>query len=70
MELIIGDAVLSNPFQWTVATINLKFSESSSIGRADKNALYEDESDIYTTKPEIKVQLVFYSQLILEQFHT
>ncbi|KAK1126539.1 hypothetical protein K0M31_004172 [Melipona bicolor] len=54
VELIIGDAVLSNPFQWTVATINLKFPESSSIGRADKNALYKDKSNIYTTKPEIK----------------
>ncbi|CAD1475018.1 unnamed protein product [Heterotrigona itama] len=54
VELIIGDAVLSNPFQWTVATINLKFPEPSSIGRADRNALYKYKSNIYTTKPEIK----------------
>lgn len=27
VELIVGDAILTNPFQWTVATVNLKFPE-------------------------------------------
>lgn len=30
VELIVGDAILTNPFQWTVATVNLKFPDPSS----------------------------------------
>lgn len=55
VELIVGDAVLSNPFQWTVATVSLKFPEQSSTEQADKNVFYKHKSNIYTTKPEIKV---------------
>ncbi|XP_017875714.1 dolichyl-diphosphooligosaccharide--protein glycosyltransferase subunit 2 [Ceratina calcarata] len=52
VELIVGDAVLSNPFQWTLATIALKFPEAPASDRADKGVLYK--SSVYTTKPEIK----------------
>ena len=54
VELIVGDAVLSNPFQWTVATVSLKFPEQSSTERADKKVFYKHKPNIYTTKPEIK----------------
>ncbi|CAK9832070.1 Dolichyl-diphosphooligosaccharide--protein glycosyltransferase subunit 2 [Anthophora retusa] len=54
VELIVGDAVLSNPFQWTVATVNLKFPETTLTERADKGVLYKYKSNVYTTKPEIK----------------
>ncbi|XP_003707065.1 oligosaccharide transferase delta subunit isoform X2 [Megachile rotundata] len=54
VELIVGDAVLSNPFQWTVATVTLKFPEPISTERADKGVLYKYKSNIYETKPEIK----------------
>ncbi|XP_076282392.1 oligosaccharide transferase delta subunit [Lasioglossum baleicum] len=30
VELIVGDAILTNPFQWTVATVNLKFPDPTS----------------------------------------
>lgn len=54
VELIIGDAILSNPFQWTVATVSLKFPEPSSSERTDKNVFYKSKSNVYSTKPEIK----------------
>ncbi|XP_017764697.1 PREDICTED: dolichyl-diphosphooligosaccharide--protein glycosyltransferase subunit 2 [Eufriesea mexicana] len=54
VEMIIGDAVLSNPFQWAVATVNLKFPEASSTERADKSVSYKYKSNVYTTKAEIK----------------
>ena len=53
VELIVGDAVLSNPFQWTIATVSLKFPEPTSIERADKS-VSKYKSNIYETKPEIK----------------
>ncbi|CAK9802668.1 Dolichyl-diphosphooligosaccharide--protein glycosyltransferase subunit 2 [Anthophora quadrimaculata] len=54
VELIVGDAVLNNPFQWTVATVNLKFPETTLAERGDKGVLYKYKSNVYTTKPEIK----------------
>ncbi|XP_043791142.1 dolichyl-diphosphooligosaccharide--protein glycosyltransferase subunit 2 [Apis laboriosa] len=54
VELIIGDAILNNPFQWTVATVSLKFPEPSSSERTDKNVFYNSKSNVYSTKPEIK----------------
>ncbi|CAK9817517.1 Dolichyl-diphosphooligosaccharide--protein glycosyltransferase subunit 2 [Anthophora plagiata] len=54
VELIVGDAVLSNPFQWTVATVNLKFPEPTLTEKADKGVLYKYKWNVYTTKPEIK----------------
>ncbi|PBC25803.1 dolichyl-diphosphooligosaccharide--protein glycosyltransferase subunit 2 [Apis cerana] len=54
VELIIGDAILSNPFQWTVATVSLKFPEPSLSERTDKNVFYKSKSNVYSTKPEIK----------------
>lgn len=55
VELIVGDAILGNPFQWTVATVSLKFPESTSpTERIVKNALYKQKSNVYTTKPEIE----------------
>ncbi|XP_006611989.1 dolichyl-diphosphooligosaccharide--protein glycosyltransferase subunit 2 [Apis dorsata] len=53
VELIIGDAILNNPFQWTVATVSLKFPEPSSSERTDKNVFYKSKSNVYSTKPEI-----------------
>ncbi|KOC70802.1 Dolichyl-diphosphooligosaccharide--protein glycosyltransferase subunit 2 [Habropoda laboriosa] len=55
VELIVGDAVLSNPFQWTVATVNLKFPERTLTERGvDKSVFYKYKSNVYTTKPEIQ----------------
>ncbi|XP_076753479.1 oligosaccharide transferase delta subunit [Xylocopa sonorina] len=54
LELIVGDAVLSNPFQWTVATVSLKFPEPTSTERADKSVFYKYKSNVYTTQQEIK----------------
>ncbi|GAB1868025.1 Dolichyl-diphosphooligosaccharide--protein glycosyltransferase subunit 2 [Camponotus japonicus] len=53
MELIVGDAVISNPFRFNIGTVTLKFPELTSIESADKSAFYK-EKDMYTTKPEIK----------------
>ncbi|XP_076637139.1 oligosaccharide transferase delta subunit [Colletes latitarsis] len=54
VELIVGDAILNNPFQWKVATVTLKFPELTSAERVDKNIASKHKSDIYSTKPEIK----------------
>ncbi|XP_031843739.1 oligosaccharide transferase delta subunit [Nomia melanderi] len=54
VELIVGDAILTNPFQWTVATVNLKFPESVSTERVDKSVSYKRKSNVYTTKAEIQ----------------
>ncbi|KZC05031.1 PREDICTED: dolichyl-diphosphooligosaccharide--protein glycosyltransferase subunit 2 [Dufourea novaeangliae] len=54
VELIVGDAILSNPFQWTVATVNLKFPEPTSNERIDKSTSYQHKTNVYTTKPEIQ----------------
>ncbi|XP_011269845.1 dolichyl-diphosphooligosaccharide--protein glycosyltransferase subunit 2 [Camponotus floridanus] len=53
MELIVGDAVISNPFRFNIGAVTLKFPELSSVEGADKSAFYK-EKDMYTTKPEIK----------------
>jgi hypothetical protein len=49
MELIVGDAVLSNSFSWEVADVVLKFSDSIPASN-----LVRDQY-LYTPKPEIKV---------------
>ena len=54
VELIVGDAILSNPFQWTVATVSLKFPESTSVERTDKPVSHKHKFNVYMTKPEIK----------------
>ncbi|KYQ60019.1 Dolichyl-diphosphooligosaccharide--protein glycosyltransferase subunit 2, partial [Trachymyrmex zeteki] len=54
MELIIGDAVISNPFQFNIGTVTLKFPEPISTEGADKNISYKQKPNVYTTKPEIK----------------
>lgn len=54
MELIVGDAVISNPFRFNIGTVTLKFPELTSTEGADKSAFYK-EKDMYITKPEIKV---------------
>ena len=54
VELIIGDAVLSNSFQWTLATVNLKFPEGSASDVAEKST-YKQKPNVYSMQPEIKV---------------
>ncbi|KYN32281.1 Dolichyl-diphosphooligosaccharide--protein glycosyltransferase subunit 2 [Trachymyrmex septentrionalis] len=54
MELIIGDAVISNPFQFNIGTVTLKFPEPTSMEGTDKNISYKQKPNVYTTKPEIK----------------
>ncbi|XP_018397235.1 PREDICTED: dolichyl-diphosphooligosaccharide--protein glycosyltransferase subunit 2 [Cyphomyrmex costatus] len=54
MELIIGDAVISNPFQFNIGKVTLKFPEPTSMEGADKNISYKQKPNVYTTKPEIK----------------
>lgn len=55
MELIIGDAVISNSFRFNIGTVTLKFPEPSSTEGVDKSASYKQKPNVYTTKPEIKV---------------
>ncbi|KAL2728266.1 dolichyl-diphosphooligosaccharide--protein glycosyltransferase subunit 2 [Vespula maculifrons] len=54
IELVIGDAILSNSFEWTIATVNLKFPDAVATESNEKNAFFKQKADIYTTKPEIK----------------
>lgn len=49
MELIVGDAVLSNSFSWEVADVVLKFSDSAPVPSSSKDQY------LYAPKPEIKV---------------
>ncbi|XP_058805642.1 dolichyl-diphosphooligosaccharide--protein glycosyltransferase subunit 2 [Phymastichus coffea] len=53
IELIVGDAILSNSFQWTVATIGLKFPETAASEVAEKST-YRQKPNVYSPKPEIK----------------
>ncbi|XP_055871466.1 dolichyl-diphosphooligosaccharide--protein glycosyltransferase subunit 2-like isoform X1 [Biomphalaria glabrata] len=46
MELIIGDAVIENPFSWLVADVSITFPESGDVPA--------DSSSQYAKKPEIK----------------
>lgn len=59
VELIVGDALLSNSFQWKVATVSLKFPQPSSSDVAEKSSGYKQKPNYYTLKPEIKVRLLF-----------
>jgi oligosaccharyltransferase complex subunit delta (ribophorin II) len=49
MELIVGDAVLSNSFSWKVAGVNLRFSDHVPVSSPVKDQY------LYSPKPEIKV---------------
>jgi oligosaccharyltransferase complex subunit delta (ribophorin II) len=57
IELIIGDAVLSNSFQWILATVNLKFPELVGSETVEK-LTYRQKSNVYSSKPEIKVRSI------------
>ncbi|XP_067009098.1 dolichyl-diphosphooligosaccharide--protein glycosyltransferase subunit 2 [Anabrus simplex] len=48
LELIVGDAVLSNSFSWQVATVNLKFADQAPSASSVKDPY------LYTLKPEIQ----------------
>lgn len=52
VELIVGDALLGNSFQWTLAMVSLKFPEKASAEAAKLS--HKEISDIYQPKPEIK----------------
>ncbi|XP_032674890.1 dolichyl-diphosphooligosaccharide--protein glycosyltransferase subunit 2 [Odontomachus brunneus] len=54
VELIIGDAVISNPFRFNIGTVTLKFPEITSMEDTDKNIPYKQKPNMYITKPEIK----------------
>ncbi|XP_011141992.1 dolichyl-diphosphooligosaccharide--protein glycosyltransferase subunit 2 [Harpegnathos saltator] len=54
IELIVGDAVISNPFRFNIGTVTLKFPEVTSMEGTDKNTPYKQRPNVYTTKPEIK----------------
>lgn len=54
VELVIGDAVLSNSFQWDLGTVNLKFPEPTAAELAEKSSAYKDKQNMYQPKPEIK----------------
>ena len=53
IELIIGDAVLSNSFQWVLGTVSLKFPEGA-VSEDVKKPSYK-QPNVYTLQPEIKV---------------
>ncbi|XP_015594118.1 dolichyl-diphosphooligosaccharide--protein glycosyltransferase subunit 2 [Cephus cinctus] len=57
LELVVGDAVLSNSFQWTVAEVSLKFPELPApepFVQTGKSVPYKQKPLIYTPLPEIK----------------
>ncbi|XP_011308202.1 dolichyl-diphosphooligosaccharide--protein glycosyltransferase subunit 2 [Fopius arisanus] len=56
IELIVGDAIISNPFQWNVAVVGLKFPERTGTDAAitDKTQGNKYQAITYTPKPEIK----------------
>lgn len=54
-ELIIGDAALSNSFQWTLAVVSLKFPEPSASGIAEES-IHSQKSNAHSPKPEIRVR--------------
>jgi hypothetical protein len=58
MELIVGDAVLSNSFSWKVADVVLKFSDNVPVPSPSKDQY------LYAPKPEIKVRSYISSQCI------
>lgn len=66
IELIIGDAVISNPFQFNIGAVTLKFPESSAGEGADKSTPYKQKPNVYTTKPEIKV--IFYMLALIYKY--
>lgn len=68
VELIIGDAVISNPFQFNVGTVTLKFPEPAAAEGADKSTSYKQKPNVYTTKSEIKVVLFLFI-LVLARAH-
>ncbi|XP_068707111.1 dolichyl-diphosphooligosaccharide--protein glycosyltransferase subunit 2-like [Montipora foliosa] len=47
MELLVGDAVIQNPFEWTVGVLSLTFADESAKPSKDKE-------NMYTSRPEIE----------------
>lgn len=60
VDLIVGDAVLNNSFQWRVATVDLKFPEQTGneVVNMNKFVGYSKNSAIFTPKSEIKVRIM------------
>ncbi|XP_015115503.1 dolichyl-diphosphooligosaccharide--protein glycosyltransferase subunit 2 [Diachasma alloeum] len=56
IELIVGDAIIGNPFQWNLAVVGLKFPERTGTEAAlvDKSQGHKYQSISYSPKPEIK----------------
>lgn len=55
VDLIIGDAILNNPFQWNLAVVRLKFPEPTATdATATKSTTIKQKSSTFTPKPEIK----------------
>ncbi|XP_008550108.1 dolichyl-diphosphooligosaccharide--protein glycosyltransferase subunit 2 [Microplitis demolitor] len=55
VDLIVGDAVLSNSFQWHIATVDLKFPEQTGNEvNINKFIGYSKNSELFTPKSEIK----------------
>jgi oligosaccharyltransferase complex subunit delta (ribophorin II) len=61
MELIVGDAVLSNSFSWKVADIFLRFSDNGPSPGPSKDQY------LYTPKPEIKVCILKLSNTVIQE---
>lgn len=40
MDLIVGDAVIQNPFEWNVGVLSLTFGEDAAKPSKDKDAMY------------------------------
>lgn len=62
LDLIVGDAVLSNPFQWHVAVVGLKFPEPTGTEAAtiSKAVGYKHTPNVFMPKPEIKVSYDYF----------
>lgn len=63
VHLIIGDALLSNSFEWYLADVSLKFPDKSAndVATNDKAAPgYKQKASNYSPKPEIKVILFLF----------
>lgn len=57
VNIIIGDALLSNSFEWYLGDVSLKFPDKSNeVASSDKSTggVYKQKPNIYVPKPEIK----------------
>lgn len=71
IDIIIGDAIIQNPFLWNVIDVNLKFPETSQQQQADKPSQYSKKPEIDhifrvpDKRPPIAVSTAFTALVLL-----